>query len=528
MDAPTRENPYSFQPFLEWREGLDYYASDEFLQRVVRHNAGADFPRVDAAAREVSRQASFRWRLLADAAAIPERRPFLVPWDAHHNRVDRVVRPGEVEAMEREVFSLGLFATRTDDMTRLASLFVIYQNGEACIACPLVCTEGMVAILDRFADRPETRAVLEHVKEGRPGTFGIGAQFLSEIQGGSDVPANVVEAVEEGGAWRLYGTKFFCSVAHADYAVVTARPRGSDEVGLFLMPCWAPGLEGRRRNGLTIDRLKWKLGTSELPTAEMTLDGAIAWPLGPLDRGVANVVAIVLTLSRLTVGLASAAYMTRAVREAAGYARFREVFGRRIDEFPMAQAQLLDLDCAARRTTAAGFKVYRLFRESGGLSKVPGPGPEARRRAFDARELVMLQKFVASEDCSDVLRGAMSIFGGHGVIEDFSSLPRLFRDSAVNELWEGPRNVLQAQIHRDLQRASPWYPPREFVASLLAGGEGGTVAALSREVEELVSHESLVTRDAATVAVCRRWDAALRAVMHAFQDIALAEVERAS
>ncbi|MBM4398037.1 MAG: acyl-CoA dehydrogenase family protein [Deltaproteobacteria bacterium] len=519
-----RENLYSFDAFLDERRRIDYYASDDFLQAVVRRFAGDAFPAVDAAVRELSARASTRWRDLADAAATPDRRPYLVQWDAHHHRVDRVCRPAETEAMEREVFGEGLFSSRTDLVTRLAKLFVIYQNGEACIACPLVCTEGMVAVLERFADRPETVAILEHVKEGRDGRSAVGAQFLTEIQGGSDVPANVVEAVGDGGAWRLHGTKFFCSVAHADYAMVTARPRGSSDVALFVMPMWEPGREGDRRNGLTIDRLKWKMGTSELPTAEITLDGAIAWPVGPLDRGLANVVGIVLTLSRLTVGLASAAFMTRAVRETVAYARFRDVFGRRIDEFPMAQAQLEDTTRAARRTTAAAFKVYRLFRESGGLSGAPDTGFEARRRRLEARELVMLQKVVSSEDSTSVVREAIAIFGGQGAVEDFSCLPRLFRDSMVNELWEGPRNVLLTQVHRDLRKAADWCPPRSFVEGILAGADPATVARLSIEFAELLSLPSLATRDAATVAACRRWDAACRDLVHAYQDAALREM----
>ena len=524
MSLPDRNNPYRFDAFLDWRDRLDYYADDPFLQRVVARFAGSGFAPVDAAARELSAKVSFRWRDAANAIATPEARPRLVHWDAHHHRVDRLVRPAELEAMEREVFSEGLFSARTDLVTRLALLYLVYQNGEACIACPLVCTEGMVAALDRLADRPETLAIREHVKEGRQGHFAIGAQYLTEIQGGSDVPANQVEAVEEGGRWRLHGTKFFCSVAHADYALVTAKPSGSETVGLFVAPCWAPGQEGTRRNGITIDRLKWKMGTCELPTAELTFDGAEAWPLGPLDRGLANVVGVVLTISRLTVGLASAAYMTRAVREAAGYARFRQAFGQPLDQFPMVQGQLEELTRASQRTTAGAFEVYRRFHEAGGLSPTVNPSPAASRRVFEARELVMLQKFVAAEDCTWAIREAMGIFGGNGVVEDFSCLPRLFRDSAVNELWEGPRNVLLAQLHRDLQRAASWYPTEQFVASLLAGGDAGAAAALGKELAALVAHPSLLTRDAATVAVCRRWDAACRALVHQFQDVALAAV----
>ena len=54
-----------------------------------------------------------------------------------------------------------------------------------------------------------------------------GAQFLTEVQGGSDVGANATEAVPDGDAWRLTGEKWFCSVVDADQFVVTARPHGA-------------------------------------------------------------------------------------------------------------------------------------------------------------------------------------------------------------------------------------------------------------------------------------------------------------
>lgn len=509
MSLPNRHNPYRFDPYLERRAKIDYYADDPFLQQVVRHFARSDFARIDAAARAVSQKASYRWRDLADAMARLEQRPTLQTWDAHHRRVDRVLRPAEALTLESEVFSEGLFSKRTDPLTRIVKMFLIYENGEACTACPLVCTEGMVAVLDAHAESAEAKAILEHVKEGRDGRFGVGAQFLSEIQGGSDVPANVCEAVLEDGAWRLFGTKFFCSVAHADYAVVTAKPRGSEAVGLFVAPLWQPGHENQRRNGLTVDRLKWKMGTCELPTAEMTFEGTVAYPVGPLDRGLANVVGVVLTLSRLTVGIASAASMRRAAREAAVYAEFREAFGQRLTGFPMVQAQLADMDRASRRTTAGAFKIHHAFH---------APDKD-ERRTLEARELVMLQKFASSEDSTETIREAMAIFGGHGVMEDFSCLPRLFRDSAVNELWEGPRNVLLAQIHRDLHRASRKLAPREFVTGLLRGADAGVVAPIAATFEELVPLEAL------PLEACRRWDRACRTLVHAYQDVALAEVE---
>ena len=98
------------------------------------------------------------------------------------------------------------------------------------------------------------------------------------------------------------------------------------------------------RNGCTIDRIKWKMGTTELTTGEMTFNGAIAYPVGPFDRGLANVIGIVLTYSRLTVGLSGAASMTRAAREAKMYSEFRTAFGQGLEDFPMVAGQIAELE----------------------------------------------------------------------------------------------------------------------------------------------------------------------------------------
>lgn len=532
MSLPDRNNPYTFNEFLEWRRNTDYYLDDPFIRKIVRVFTGKEWEKVDAEARRISKKVSFRWRDMSESIAWPEKSPYMMHYDGHHHRIDRIVRPLDTEILEREVFSEAFFSDRTSPWVKLIKMYLIYQNGEACIACPMTCTEGLVMLLEKFADTPETKRVLEHCKEGLHGEFAIGAQYLSEIQGGSDVPANVLEAVNESGVWRLYGTKFFCSATHADYAVVTAKPSGSDKVALFVIPSWLPGnREKEIRNSFTIDRIKWKIGTSELTTGELTFNGAIAYPVGPLEKGVSNVVGIVLTYSRLTVGLSAAAFMTRAVREAAKYAEFRQAFGLTIGCFPMVAGQIRRMEHTARRTTAGAFKMYRDFLGlEGGLkgSMASDEPASSRRKRFDIRELIMLQKITASWDSTDIIREAMSIFGGHGVMEDFSSLPRLYRDSAVNELWEGPRNVLLTQIHRDLQRVMDWYAPSEFVGNILTGLDQALIDELSEEIAELLAHPDLFTMDDDTIEICRRWDIFCHKLFHTYQDLALQEVEKTS
>lgn len=528
MSFPDRDNPYDFDAFLEWRNGVDYYADDPFFQKVVATYCGDDAAAADRGAQAISPKVSYRWRDVSDRIGEERKRPWIEHYDAHNNRIDRVVRPHETEMMEREVFGEALFADRTSAWEKLTKMYLIYQNGEACISCPVTCTEGLVKLLEQFADTPETLTILNHLKEGVDGEFAIGAQYISEIQGGSDVPANLAEAIQdEDGNWRLYGTKFFCSVAHADYSVVTAKPAGSEDIANFVVPSWLPGDKAKqRRNGFTIDRIKRKMGTSELPTCELTFDGALAYPVGPFDRGLANIVAIVLTYSRLTVGLYSAATITRAAREAAAYARFRSAFDQPIAEFPMVANQLHAMDLAARRSTAGAFKLYQQFLElEGTLNQKLETGELAdRQRRFETRELIMLQKAQAAYDATTVLREAISIYGGHGAIEDFSATPRLFRDAAINELWEGPRNVLLIQVHRDCQRVARWYPPAEFVANLLGGLNQDRIDTIATEFTSLVAHPSLLTMDEATRQACLRWDRCCADLVHAYQDAAVSEV----
>jgi alkylation response protein AidB-like acyl-CoA dehydrogenase len=310
---------------------------------------------------------------------------------------------------------------------------------------------------------------------------------------------------------------------------VTAKPTGSEKVGLFVMPSWLPGdKERERRNGFTIDRIKWKMGTSELTTAEITLNGAIGYPVGPLDRGLANIVGIVLTYSRLTVGLSGAAGMMRAWREAARYCQFREAFGLPIERFPMVAGQLAKIERGAKRTLAGAFRLYRAV-----LALPAGAAPQSgaeesadlKKKRFEVRELIMLQKIAASLDAPEVLRLAMSLFGGHGVMEDFSALPRLYRDAAVNELWEGPRNVLLAQIHRDLLNASAWYGPDRFVASILAGAPSDLVKELQEEIMDIFAHPNLFEMSPVALQTCERWDSYCHRLYHAYQDVAVAMVE---
>lgn len=513
------KNEYSFVEFLQKRDNYDDYADNPFLQKTVEYFSGDDRERMHHSLSSFSKKTSFRYRKLSEQIARIEVRPYLQHFNAYNDRIDRVVRPNEMLVLEKEVFQEGLFSDKTSPKEQMFKRYLLHHNGESGIMCPLACTDGLIALLEHYQDElnKELQQILFHCKEGVEGDFGIGAQYMSEIQGGSNIPANVLKAVPDGKVYRLYGNKFFCSAVHADYAVVTARVAGTNQIGVFIVPSWLPSdKEREKRNGFVINRLKWKLGTCELPTAEIDYNGAIAYPIGPLHRGVAIAVGIVLTRSRLDIGLASGAFLMRAAREVKQYARFREVFGRKIDEFPLAKAQIKQMEEAAKRVTVTAFNIYDLFRQLNNNSD--------KYFRLKVRELILLQKICASKEAVELLRKAISIFGGHGVMEDFSSLPRLFRDAIVNELWEGPRNVLLAQIYRDLKKAEEWHRPEDFVRNILSNAEEGVINELVQTLKHCLSVPIFGEVTAETVANAKEWELFCEQLFYEYQKIVWKEV----
>jgi alkylation response protein AidB-like acyl-CoA dehydrogenase len=530
MSLPDRNNPYSFEAFQNRLHRFDYYADDPFLQKTLKYFANDEFVELDRKLRKFSPRVSFRWRALTDTGGKPNKLPYVEHYNAYNQRIDRIVRAAETLQLEKEIFSEGLFSSRVTAWESMAKRYLLFQLGEFGVMCPITCTEGLVALIQQFtADHtPAVKAILEHCTEGLGGDFGIGAQFMSEIQGGSDIPSNLLEAVPENDHYRLYGSKFFTSAVHADYAVVTAKVSGSEEIGTFIVPSWMPGnKESETRNNFRINRIKWKMGTCEVPTAELDYDGAICYSVGPTNRGVANAVGIVLSLSRIGIGISSAANITRAAREAQLYAEFRDVFGVKIGQWALANQQVRDLVHEAQRCLAGLCKIYALFQELGGRLQ-PGLASEEalarRRRRFLLRELVIMQKLVTASDAVDALRKGISIFGGHGVIEDFCSLPRIFRDAAVNELWEGPRNVLLMQIFRDMSRAAEFYPTDIFLNDLLSGAPQNDIDDLDRRALTFAAKPPFqeLDRDSRVLAVA--WEAFVVDVFRAYQETALREV----
>jgi alkylation response protein AidB-like acyl-CoA dehydrogenase len=448
-DQPGRSD------LVAWREfrPSNYYDADPNLARVLDRWTGPDArEKMEPSLREFG----------AAVATVVE--PAVVTLEAHrefpvHIPFDAVGRPAEAiefhpayEVAGQAIWSSGMLAGGSERPSpyELTALFYLLAHcGEGGHACPVVCTAGAIRALEQRASGALQEQFLPALHARDYGAAMRASQFLTEIQGGSDVGANVVRALPDEdieGAWRISGEKWFCSVADAGLFVMTARPDGATSgtkgLGCFAVPRLLP--DGTP-NGFRIRRLKDKLGTRAMASAEIDFDGALGWPIGPLDEGFHVAVEELLNTSRWLNAVGSTGIMHRAYLEAASFARHRTAFGQPISGFPLVREQLALMKAegyAALSSTMALASLLARMEEGNASAVIAG--------AY--RLLVNANKYLTSVEASEVARRGIEVLGGNGTIEDFSPLPRLYRDAMVFESWEGTHNVLCAQVLRDCVR----------------------------------------------------------------------------
>ena len=378
--------------------------------------------------------------------------PALVAFDGIGRRVERIEFHPAYEESGRAIWASGLLAGGREGPTpfELTALFYLLSHcGEGGHACPVVCTAGAIRALEHRGSPELQERFLPGLHHKDYGSCLRASQFLTEVQGGSDVGANAARAAAEPdteGAWRISGEKWFCSVADADLFVVTARPEGAVTgtrgLGCFAVP---RTLDGSTPNGFRIRRLKNKLGTRALASAEIDFTDALGWPIGPVDQGFRVAVEELLNTSRWLNAVGSTGIMRRAYLEASSFARHRQAFGRAVSSFPLLREQLA-------RMKAEEYAALSSTMALAGLVARTEEGQADDIMAGAHRFLVNANKYVTSICATDVARRGIEVLGGNGTIEDFSPLPRLYRDAMVYESWEGTHNVLAAQVLRDCAR----------------------------------------------------------------------------
>lgn len=472
--------------FDAWRASYpaDLYSADPALRLLNRLGLASDTARLDALERDATAFGREIVSVVGPAAQRYEHRdhlPELQRYDADGRAVEAVHFDPSYHDAGRAIWASGIVAhsgTPGRAFEQATLLYLLSTEGEAGHTCPATCTIGLARALRRRGSDAVRDRFLPPLLERDYDAVERGSQFLTEVQGGSDVGANASVAEPLGdGRYRITGEKWFCSVADADQFLLTARAiggvAGTKGLGCFVMPREVDG----HPNGFRIRRLKDKLGTRGLASGEIDLDGAIAWPIGPVEEGFKTAVSIVLNTSRWATALGSTGIMRRAYLEASAYARARTAFGNPISHFPLIRALV------ARMKTEWLGALHATWMLTG-LEDAIDSGNADDDTVLLHRFFVNAGKFHASIEATAVVRDGIEVFGGNGTIEEFSILPRLYRDAIVYESWEGTHNVLVAQVLNDMRRLDLMRVVEERLTSMLDAaqtGGGAAAAAIARD-----------------------------------------------
>jgi alkylation response protein AidB-like acyl-CoA dehydrogenase len=244
------------------------------------------------------------------------------------------------------------------------------------------------------------------------------------------------------GVWRLYGRKWFTSAATSQVALTLARPEGNGPggQGLALFYIETRDERGRLRN-IQINRLKDKLGTRKVPTAELTLDGTPATLVCGTTDGVRNI-APMLNITRLWNGISAVSLMRRGIALALDYAERRVAFGSSLAEKPLHMDTLASLEAESEAAFQLAFYVAELT----ALREV---GETNEEQVLLLRLLTPVMKLLTGKQAVAVTSEVLESFGGAGYVED-TGLPVLLRDAQVLPIWEGTTNVLSLDALRAL------------------------------------------------------------------------------
>ncbi len=430
------------------RDLVDYnlYAQDAALQEAVgREGARWAHDALTAFGRTIGTADYLELGALANRHP-----PELDTHDRFGHRVDLVRFHPAYHTLMRTAIEHGLHASPWSEpkpgahVARAAHTY-LHTQVEAGHGCPITMTFAAVPSL---RTTPALAAVWEpkitarvydprNVPDGQKAGVTIG-MAMTEKQGGSDVRANTTRAfpvgADGGDAYELVGHKFFVSAPMCDAFLVLAQAPGG--LSCFLLPRWRP--DGTK-NPLQVLRLKRKMGNVSNASSETELRGALAWRVGEEGRGVRTIIEMV-SMTRFDCMVGSTAGQRAALAQALHHCAIRAAFGKVLNRQPLMRNVLADLALETEGALTLTMRVARAL--------------DHRSDAHEdhlVRLVTAIGKYWICKRTPNHAYEAMECIGGSGVMED-GPLPRLFRESPVNAIWEGSGNVQCLDVLRAMGR----------------------------------------------------------------------------
>jgi acyl-CoA dehydrogenase len=429
------------EAFVQSPPGLgNQYLDDVLLRSLLRRRLPAEM--LSAIEPEFSRVGELAGgELYAIQLADRLNEPRLTHWDAWGNRIDQIELTSLWKRAEILSVELGLTAIpyerrhgRFSRAHQFALVYLFHPSTDV-YTCPLAMTDGAARTLRDSGNGDLVARAVPHLTSRDPETFWTSGQWMTESTGGSDVGASLTAAtLDPQGQWRLDGRKWFTSAATSQMALTLARPEGNGPggSGLALFYVETRDTSGRLQ-GIRVERLKDKLGTRKVPTAELTLQSTPATPVAGTTHGTRNIEPM-LKITRVWNSVCACAFMRRGLALAADYARRRVAFGARLIDLPLHADTMAGLQAELAGALQLTFELVELL-----------GAEESRDLDDDGRYLLRLllpvTKLITGKQVVGCVSEVLESFGGAGYVED-TGLPVLLRDSQVLPIWEGTTNVL--------------------------------------------------------------------------------------
>ncbi|KAI1765079.1 hypothetical protein GGR53DRAFT_491472 [Hypoxylon sp. FL1150] len=404
--------------------------------------------------------------------------------------------------VEEGTVSLAYDKTKTNFNRRIAQfgLVHVWTPAAAMTMCPMSMTDGAATLLSRHmadadGDQPGRQAVFAEayrrlVSQDSRESWTSG-QWMTERTGGSDVggtetlarrltQSEIVEDERLGvdqdtlgqplGPWRIDGFKWFSSATDSEMAILLAR--SSRGISAFLIPMrrkvrgqatrGANALEHETTelNGIRIQRLKDKLGTKGLPTAELEIRGARGWLIGQEGKGIKEISAI-LNITRIHAAAGSVSYWSRGLAVCRAFSKVRKARGRLLYDYPqhvLWMAAETVKYWAAVHFSFFGVALLGCNEQSWNAMAENTPAKtlipqDSTHRVALLRLLTPIIKAQVTVASVSGLRECIECLGGVGYCENnedggVMNLAKLYRDTLANTIWEGTVSVMAEDVGR--------------------------------------------------------------------------------
>jgi putative acyl-CoA dehydrogenase len=463
---------YQNPPSLE-----NTYCSNRWLKAYLRHKMPTEmFLSVDADLNQLGRRCATEYLNVARQAE--REKPVHVPFDPWGQRIDEIRVSSAWTELQNISAREGMVAIgyqrAQGEFSRLyqfAKLYLFHPSS-AFFTCPLAMADGAAKVLQIYGKEHVHRDAYGHLTSTNPHEFWTSGQWMTERTGGSDVSQSSTDVRYEDGQARLYGTKWFSSATTSKMSLALGRcpdsPAGSRGLTLFFVNTY---LQSGHLNHIRVLRLKDKLGTWALPTAELSLEGTYATQVGEKGEGIKSV-ASMLNITRLYNSVCSIGQSTRALESLRDYSSKRIAFGQSLSDHVLHYSTFAEEELK----NLAGFLLtFELVHFLGKEENKTATANESELLRLLTPVCKLFTAKAAIQTASEVIEG----FGGAGYCED-TGVPVHLRDAQVFPIWEGATNVLSLDLIRVIQKTQALQAFKEDVTRRLAA-----VSSLGLEIHVL-------------------------------------------